>query len=304
MEKKRRSSQAADELYAQWTQELEQVGIPNQSLEKLRTIWAKNCQVQAEFFEATVGEEEEAMVEQDEENTTTLGVNEQEEEEEDTSAAAATTTIVLDDEESNAIMVAWSGLDEAMVRGEAAEEDEVATMRTVVLPKDTIASVDNEQQEDSSVEDETTTVQTRYSAAQIEEACTRLLSIWDAEDEHAIGADAQGMRTSLLAMQKKCAKRREVEQEESEQVIQPIHVSAHGTAKFLQNQIVADMVQMVSFGDIVTKFERGQYKEHEYFQLLQLLGWPISLFQQLSCVRQNPAYLAKVLAKAEAVCQN
>lgn len=301
MDKKRRSSQAADELYAQWTQELEQVGIPNQSLEKLRAIWAKNCQVQAEFFEATVGEEEEATVEQDEESTTTLGVNEQEEEEEDTGAR---TTIVLDDEENNATMVAWSGLDEAMVRGEAAEEDEVAIMRAVVYPKDTVATVENEQQEDSSVANETTTVQTRYSSAQIEEAYTRLLSIWDAEDEHAIGADAQGMRKSLLAMQKKCAKRREVEQEESEQVIQPIHVSAHGTVKFVQNQIVADMVQMVSFGDIVTKFERGQYKEHEYFQLLQLLGWPISLFQQLSCVRQNPTYLAKVLAKAEAVCQN
>lgn len=301
MDKKRRSSQAADELYAQWTQELEQVGIPNQSLEKLRAIWAKNCQVQAEFFEATVGgEEEEAMVEQDEESTTTLGVNEQEEEDDGAAAAAAaatTTTIVLDDEEINATMVAWSGLDEAMLRGDTTEEDEIATMRTVVLPKDTMVG--------ASVVNETATVQTRYSSAQIEEACTRLLSIWDAEDEHVIGADAQGMRKSLLAMQKKCAKRREVEEEEeSEQVIQPIHVSAHGTAKFLQNQIVADMIQMVSFGDIVTKFERGQYKEHEYFQLLQLLGWPISLFQQLSCVRQNPAYLAKVLAKAEAVCQN
>lgn len=165
-----------------------------------------------------------------------------------------------------------------------------------------VAAVEIVDDEGSSVAEETTTTVNAPTTSQVEEACTHLLSVLETVDENTNLTDLQAARSFLLAMQQKCAKEKS-KLSNMTQPIQPIGLDEHGVLRFKKNAIVADLVYSSNLNDISLKVTQGQYSNQDYVHLMQLIGYSVSGFGDLSSVQKCPEVLKEVDSRADAFIQ-
>lgn len=162
-----------------------------------------------------------------------------------------------------------------------------------------VAAVEIVDDEGSSVAEETTTTVKAPTTSQVEEACTHLLSVLETMDEDA---DLQAARSFLLTMQQMCATEKS-KLSNMAQPIQPIGLDEHGVLRFKKNAIVADLVDSSNLNDISRKVKQGQYSNQDYVHLMQLVGYSVSGFGDLSSVQKYPEVLKEVDSRADAFIQ-
>lgn len=87
------------------------------------------------------------------------------------------------------------------------------------------------------------------------------------------------------------------------QPMQPVVVASDGVIRFKQNKIISDMLEFCQgYGFGLNEIATRNYEKDDYSQLMQLIGYSVSGYGNLSCSRAK--HVSRADEKAESLAKD